>query len=66
MDELDQEHSRYTREVRTRAAKLMREEGLPLFDAMDKAQEQIASERKAETRKNRIISLGQLFAGRRL
>lgn len=45
-DELQEENERYTRDVRTRAAQLMRDEGLPMFDAMEKAMELIAEERK--------------------
>ena len=52
MDQLQEEQQRYQAEVRARAAQLIRDEGLPLFDAMDKAQQQIATERvRAATRR---------------
>ena len=59
-DDLAAENARYQIEVRNRAAKIMREEGLPMFNALDKAQKQIASERQAATRQRNAI--GELFA----
>lgn len=57
MDELQREQQRYEADVRALAARLIRDEGLPLFDAMDKAQQQVATERVRAATRRRFCKL---------
>ncbi len=61
-DELTRENDRYTSDVRNRAARIMREEGVPMFDAMDRAQNEIAAERKASTRQEELARINEFFS----
>jgi hypothetical protein len=63
MDSLQQAQQEYEIEVRSRAAQYIRELGLPLFDAMDKAQRDIATERQRKSRFARIARLAGMAAG---
>jgi hypothetical protein len=61
-DSLDREQANYEHEVREVAARLIRDEGLPKFDALDRAQRIVAVERKRRARLLKIAELASAFS----